>query len=297
MGGGSTCCTQLLSVRAPMRYGSRITRIAGKVAAELFYVSYSSLFYIRTQRRPYRFIFIISHMRSGSSLLTHLLTSNPAICGYGETHRRYYAEINFKALVGNVLYTLRDGPLAGNEKYVLDKVLHNHLLSPRRLRALQDERFRVIFLLREPYATLSSAVQTLHLPVAQAVDYYLKRVARLEEDALVLTPHTSCVALTYDQLLHRTEEVFRLLEEFLGLDHPLTETYQVLPTTGKARIGDPSAKIQAGRIVKDAPEAAHSEICDEDIWAARRVYKRCHALLRNTCLTVDAGESGEAGGL
>ena len=32
--------------------------------------------------KPYKILFILSHMRSGSSLLTHILNSNPEIIGY-----------------------------------------------------------------------------------------------------------------------------------------------------------------------------------------------------------------------
>jgi LPS sulfotransferase NodH len=37
----------------------------------------------------YEFVHILSHMRSGSTLLAHLLASHPEIIGYGETHIRY----------------------------------------------------------------------------------------------------------------------------------------------------------------------------------------------------------------
>ncbi|MDY7013544.1 MAG: sulfotransferase family protein, partial [Cyanobacteriota bacterium] len=49
--------------------------------------------------QPYRVLFILSHMRSGSSLLTHILNSNPEIIGYGETHLQYSSEADFKRLM------------------------------------------------------------------------------------------------------------------------------------------------------------------------------------------------------
>ncbi|MGV2388843.1 MAG UNVERIFIED_CONTAM: sulfotransferase [Microcystis novacekii LVE1205-3] len=44
-------------------------------------------------------------MRSGSSLLTHILNSNPEIIGFGETHLVYESEQDFKALMFQLYWT------------------------------------------------------------------------------------------------------------------------------------------------------------------------------------------------
>ena len=49
-----------------------------------------------------RILFVLSHMRSGSSLLTHILNTNNEIIGYGETHIKYSSELDFKALLSKV---------------------------------------------------------------------------------------------------------------------------------------------------------------------------------------------------
>ena len=79
---------------------------------------------IQFRESPYRILFVLSHMRSGSSLLTHILNSNPEIIGYGETHLDYESEKDFKALMFRVYWRLRD--LNMNHTYLLDKVLHDH---------------------------------------------------------------------------------------------------------------------------------------------------------------------------
>jgi hypothetical protein len=44
------------------------------------------------------YIFIISHMRSYSSLLSHVLSSNHDICGYLEMHQSYSGWLDFVKL-------------------------------------------------------------------------------------------------------------------------------------------------------------------------------------------------------
>lgn len=259
------------------------------VASDLFYSSYASFYQLRYGWRPEKYIFILSHMRSGSSLLTHLLASNPAICGYGETRTRYYNRRQFGVLTGKVLYTLRGGLLSGHEKYVLGKVLHDRFLKPEHAAVLPGDKSKVVFLLRAPKGTLNSLRQTLGHSETSALDHYLKRLATMEDLARKLTSQASCAVLTHDQLLHRTDQVFRLLERFLELDRPLTETYQILPTTGQKRIGDPSTKILSGKILRDEPEPARVTISDETIKAAKDKYEICLSRLQDSCLTVDSG--------
>jgi hypothetical protein len=256
------------------------------VASDLFYSSYASLYSLKNGWRPEKFIFILSHMRSGSTLLTHLLVSNPAICGYGETRTRYFSRRQFGILTGKVLYTLRRESGSSGKRYVLDKLLHDRFIGPDSVEALCGADVKIIFLLREPLGALGSLVDRLRHTEAHALDYYLRRLDMLQKYGNTLTPKISCVALTYDQLLHRTENIFRLLEHFLELDCSLMETYRILPTTGVRRVGDPSPKIRAGKIVRDEP--ARGGISDDTMKLAREGYEECFASLQNTCLTLDS---------
>ena len=256
------------------------------VASDLFYSSYASFYCLKNGWRPEKFIFILSHMRSGSTLLTHLLVSNPAICGYGETRTRYFSRRQFGILTGKVLYTLRDELASSGKRYVLDKLLHDRFIGPDSVETFSGADVKIIFLLREPLGTLGSLVDRLGHTEAHAMDYYSRRMAMLQKYGNILTPKISCLALTYDQLLHRTEDIFRLLERFLELDCSLMETYRILPTTGVRRVGDPSPKILAGKIVRDEP--ARGGIPDDTMKLARERYDQCFASLQNTCLTLDS---------
>lgn len=231
----------------------------------------------------YEFVHILSHMRSGSTLLTHLLASHPEIIGYGETHIRYKGPKDFDALVADVLQTLGRSPLPGRERYVLDKLLHDHLLEPDNVRLLIEARVRVVFLLREPRGSLASMLKHLEMTEQNAALYYITRLVTLERYAQALAPHAACAALTYDQLLYRTDESLELLKSHLGLRHAPAENYRMLPTTGQRRAGDFSPNIFAGSIVRGGEEPGGPQPSAEVLEGAGRVYEHCRTALEQTC--------------
>ena len=236
----------------------------------------------------YEFIHILSHMRSGSTLLAHLLASHPEIIGYGETHIRYKSAEDFDALVRDVHHTLGRSPQPGRERYVLDKLLHDHLLEPGNVRLLIEANVRVVFLLREPRGSLASMLKHLNMTEQGAALYYISRLVTLERYAQALAPHAGCAALTYDQLLYRTDESLELLKSHLGLRHAPAETYRVLPTTGQKRVGDFSPNIFAGSIVRGGEEPDGPQPSAEVLEGARKVYEHCRATLEQTCRHIES---------
>lgn len=199
-------------------------------------------------------ILLLGHMRCGSSLLVHILTSNPDIAGYGETHLDYRRLADLEKLPTNVYFTLRR---FRPSRLVLDKVLHNeYFLSPQILFA---ESCTFPIMAREPLASVSSMVTTLpgrflkgdpHCQdlLSLAADYYRGRLDTLCQCGETLSRLGKCWYFTYSDLMERTNEVFRLLEECLELRHPLTERYAVGPLTGIHGYGDPSNNIKRGYI-------------------------------------------------
>ncbi|MFO8040884.1 MAG: hypothetical protein R6U67_15720 [Sodalinema sp.] len=208
--------------------------------------------------QPMRILLILSHMRSGSSLFTHILTHNPAILGYGETHITYQTPQDFKKLITDVYWQCHDfrklsdlKQLRMNHQYVLDKVLHNHLLSD--LALLNHPQVSIIFLIREPAPSLVS-LQKLkpYLSDRQRFDYYKKRLIQLGEYAKFLNNKERSLWVTYEQLLHQTQPVLTCLKQFLETDSGFSEQYQLLKTTGKKGVGDSQAKIKSGKIIRDS---------------------------------------------
>ena len=238
--------------------------------------------------QPMRILLILSHMRSGSSLLTHILTHNPAILGYGETHRTYQTAHDFKQLMADVYWRchefrhLRDlKNLRMNHQYVLDKVLHNHLLSNPPL--LTHPQVSIIFLIREPVASLVS-LQKLkpHLSDRQRFDYYSNRLIQLANYAKLVNDKKCSLWVTYEQILDDTPSVLSSLKEYLNTELEFSEQYQILKTTGQKGVGDSQGKIKSGKIIRQKappPTSLPADIREE----AEVIYQTTYQTLSHYC--------------
>jgi hypothetical protein len=240
----------------------------------------------RLLHRPENLL-IFSHMRSGSSLLSHLLFSHPDVCGYGENHSIYSEPADLDALTGKVMWVRRRLPGTLRERYVMDKILHNIHLDLPTLAPLLRGRVRVIFLVREPRASISSMIKTFGYEEWWARDYYVERLAFLARTAEALSGWDGKfrpVFVNYDQILHQTDAVFALIEDQLDFAQPLQQHYDVIPETGKATIGDTSANIRSGTIVRDRP--APKELAPETVALGEEAYRQCLETLTRCCRTL-----------
>ncbi|HEY9648559.1 MAG TPA: sulfotransferase [Chroococcidiopsis sp.] len=240
---------------------------------------------------PCKFLFILSHMRSGSSLLTHILSSNPEIIGLGETHTVYRSDLDLKQLTRK-LYTelcevrrLSDlANLRMNHQYILDKILHNSKLLDYSF--LASEYSYNIFLLREPQRSLSSILDLKpHWDEATAVEYYGDRLRQLERYSQFINNPERTLVVTYEQLLNQTELTLSKLRQFLSLSQPLSEDYHLLKTTGKPGFGDHKGNIKAGRIVRDARKL-NSNLSEPAIDAGQAAFDHCMEVLAQYCTVV-----------
>jgi hypothetical protein len=193
-------------------------------------------------------LFILSHMRSYSSLLAHVLGSHPEIDGYCETHLRYYFPFDVLRLHWRVR-KLTGEPLRG--RYVLDKILHNYAIAPS---ILDGRRTRAVLLLRRPVEVVQSILHMgTHLdPLARNTDlehvsgYYVARLERLTELARRLGRRAAF--LESEALLERTDDTLEFLRDHLELSGPLQRHYRSFAKTGKPKFGDPSPAIHSGEI-------------------------------------------------
>jgi hypothetical protein len=238
---------------------------------------------IRLRKSPYRIIFILSHMRSGSSLLAHILNSNPEIIGYGETHINYTSKLDFKHLMFKVYWQLKE--LDMSHQYILDKILHDHKILEETL--LTSENLYTIFLIREPKRTLASILDLKpHWTEETALSYYIQRLSTLERYAKIINSKERSLWLDYDQLLESSNSVFKTLKNFLGTKAGFSEEYEVLKTTGIRGIGDSSENIQAGCIIR-TPRELESKIYQDSIDKAILYFHQCSATLSQYCRTIE----------
>jgi len=218
----------------------------------------------------------MGHMRCGSTLLMHLLLTNPRVIGCGERNAPYRSTWDLDRLEITSRIVQR-APLR-RVRYVIDQINHDRFTPDPEL--LRHERLRFIFLIRNPAETIRSIVNlgsTEPWTTQRATDYYSRRLRSIANYASTIASPSTALALTYDDLLANTSAVLRRLESFLGLDEQLSEEYTIQRFTGLR--GDPSLNIRAGRILRDrvAPQV---EIPRRELDDARRAYEACAQALK-----------------
>lgn len=225
-------------------------------------------------------VFILGHMRSGSSLLLHLLISSPEILGYGERNSAYASVTDFRRMAVDIHYHRRR--LLRRSRYLIDQINHDRFIESDDLLCHPD--LRILLLVREPEASIASMVDVLGrhygTTLEDSTDYYVARLATLARYARHIDDPDRCRCLTYGELIDDTEQTLSGLVRFLGLEHGLSDRYRVLPFTG--RHGDPSERIRSGRIIRDAPPRA---LTLEPLVRERlsRAYADCRATLQTHC--------------
>ena len=198
--------------------------------------------------RRARFVFILGHMRSGSTLVNHLLISHRDLRGCGELNRTYRDAAALEMTRWRILRYHR--AFLNPPRYFVDQINHTKMTPDPRM--LDDPRMHLIFLLREPGPTLGSLVKTLGPLYGKSYDdgpdYYCERVGTLASLASGLAAPTRALALSYEALLDEPAAQLARMTSFLGLREPLTEEYREFDFTGQR--GDPGPVIHAGRITK-----------------------------------------------
>lgn len=192
------------------------------------------------------FIVILAHMRSGSSLLAHLLMNHPAILGGGERNQSYTTVNQLEHL--RLALHLENHQFFRHPQFVLDQINHTRFFDSTAL--LNHPRVRPVFLIRSPAQAISSMVRTfepiyVNWSVERAAATYIERLNDLK--ALAHSLEQPAFFLTYQQLVTNAEQQLAELQQFLGLDTPFETRYKTWSFTGKR--GDPSKNIASGVVL------------------------------------------------
>jgi len=230
---------------------------------------------------PAKHIFLLSHMRANTSVLSHIIGSNENVSGYYEQHLSYYS---WKSLIKQKLLFHKMNPEERSTRIYFDKLLHNHLIINNKL--LQDDSTTCFFMLREPVASVKSIV-ALHRKVdskdiyaipENAVEYYITRAKKLVELAQVYSQKKPVYYLDTEQLTLRTDFCLEKIGQWLKLSEALQQNYKSFALTGKKKFGDVNAALSSGQITtkKQKYDVA---IRDEDVSSLNDVYDECRAQL------------------
>ncbi len=236
-----------------------------------------------------RYVFLLSHMRGYTTLVSHILGSHPDISGYAENRLSYRTQLDLLKL-RCLSYHL--GNYKSNCRYFLDKLLHNEFFVADSI--LKRENVHVIFMIREPAATLKSIVAMYHkrieegatpsrlVPgtVEEALRHYSDRLDKLSSVGEHLQRSGKhALVIRADEVIENPGSVLNELGAFLHLRTPLDEQYSVFDRTGTRFFGDPSEFIRKGRIERERPIHGIA-VPDLVLEQAHRAYERCLLGLR-----------------
>jgi hypothetical protein len=202
--------------------------------------------------RP-RCILVFGHMRSGSSLVNHILASHPDISAVGERNAPYRSAFDLDRLVAES--RIRNRRWNRRFLFAADQVNHNRFLTSDAI--LVHPRVIPVLLAREPVATVTSIVRVLGpiyggLDRDEAVSYYIERLTTLTRYLKIVSRRDDPpICIDYDVLVDRPNVTLRSLSVYLKLTEPLTPEYRIRAFTGKR--GDPSSHIGHGFVSR--PEA------------------------------------------
>ena len=224
---------------------------------------------------PHTRIFLLSHMRAYTSLAGHILGSHPQIIGYYEMHLGYESPAALDRQLA--LYQETDALKPGS-RYLFDKILHNEfVLKPERLEMVEC---KILISLAQPERTIKSIVHLyrqkeggdLFDTPEKAAGYYIDRIQALADFAQA---HPGCFYFDAELWQRAPERLLPRLSEWLELDSPLCERYEIFSQTGKPLKGDSSPRIHSGRIEKGQSDYSHIDIPEEMLNAARDAYEKC----------------------
>ena len=196
-----------------------------------------------------RAVFILGHMRCGSTALSHVLCGHPSVSGYGEAHIRYDDQTALGVLALNQWRRGAWKPRAG---HLFDKILHS------RYDAAADPGFfraRAIFLIREPHESILSIRKlfaALHSDEyaddEAAARYYEQRLKQLAQ-LWARFPIRHRIGFSYNDLTENPDSALQRVSSMLDLNPALTNHYDQPGKMMARGAGDPLSSHKFNGIV------------------------------------------------
>lgn len=232
-----------------------------------------------------QYILLLGHMRSYSTLLSHILGSHSEISGYTELHQSYLQPDDLKIMKHKITFAYEKKI---STPFLLDKVLHNRYKVD--LNFIQAPQVKVLIIIRQPDETVRSIIQMSHDIVSMrqfgdpniALHYYENRLQQLIHYAQN-TPK-SMLFIEGEKLLQQSDVTLEKIRVFLDLRTPLNSEYSIYRLTGKMFYGDSSPEISSGKITVKPKKRNHIVIPQDILTKAQECYKECRATLIERCI-------------
>lgn len=203
----------------------------------------------KTYSGNYNVLFVLGHMRSGSTLVSHILQNNQNIACLGETHITYRNDFSFRKLRIELAGYLND-----RTEWIADKILlTDHIKCS--LNTLNKYVDKIIVVYREPLGSINSMLDYSHTlgknrqTKEELQFYYIETLSALIPILRNIKPESVC-SINYDNFVSNPQEYLDSMSSFLSLRTPLTEKYELHDKTGVNGTGDASDNIKAGKIIR-----------------------------------------------
>lgn len=204
-------------------------------------------------------LFVLAHMRCGSTALSNVLCSRPEVSGYGEAHVGYHGAGSPGQLAVN---QMRRGGWKPQARILFDKILHS-----RHDRDAPPDFFqaRAIFVVRRPGDSIASIVRLFagrdgneYATPADAASYYVERLATLEH-LWRRFPAERRIGLSHEALLADPDHALAAISLRLGFLPALENRYVSLAASRRGGGGDPWMSGRHTRIVAQRGRADHGD--------------------------------------
>ncbi len=194
-------------------------------------------------------LFLIGHMRCGSTALSAIVCSRSEISGYGEAHIAYTDRAALGILAQNQFWRKAWTPSATT---LFDKILHSRYDSDA---CPEFFTARALFMARAPRPAIRS-IRHLFAKLGTgeyatdviAAEYYERRL----EVMMRLWPRFAAdrrIACTYESLTADPETVLATISTALGFDPPLVNRYAIKAAASARGAGDPLSASRYTQIV------------------------------------------------
>ncbi|MGF1685690.1 hypothetical protein L4C36_03235 [Photobacterium japonica] len=233
---------------------------------------------------PTQHVFLISHMRANTSVVSHLIGSHDDISGYYEMHIGYYS---WKSLINQKFIFHEQNVSEPLTPIYFDKLLHNdHGVNPA---LLGHQNVKCLFSIREPIATINSIVKLYRSkhpehPFTEqhnAAVYYCERIQGIIDFAMAFEGDNAYLYYDAEALISDTETVLGEIQRYIGLDSPFETTYKQFAQTGKKTAGDSSENILSGKVLQKKGDSTALDIDEELLLQCQDAYVRCRTLLKS----------------
>ena len=233
--------------------------------------------------RKYTFrngIFLLAHMRCGSTALSNIICSRGEVSGYGEAHIRY----DGRAALGRLALNQRHrGGWTGKASYLFDKILHS-----RHDAQAPPEFFaaRAIFVIREPEPAIRSICKLFgqldhrrYQTHETAAQYYIERLGALARLWDRFPAERRC-GLTHKALLSNPDAALAHVSARLGFAPPLENAYVSTAASRKGGGGDPMVSGKHRKIepalLKPARPLSQLSLDEPTIVALQSAFESMH---------------------